>query len=83
MDKGWDNFETCDRKSLNSNESSEESERQNQNFCHRECIYCHEQSVERNIDLKSVSGKSSEENEYPILNWRRVDCCYINGSKLG
>jgi len=40
----------------------------------REYIYCHEQSGDRNMNVKSVFGEDSEgHGEHIILNWGKSD----------
>lgn len=39
-------------------------------------IYCHEQNVNRNMNVKGASSEVSDGNEEHIGNWRKGDLCY-------
>lgn len=72
-------FKVHGRKSLASCETLEGREKDGrQSCCHLgEHIYCHEQYVTRNMNVKGPFGKISEGiGEHIIGNWRRGDCCY-------
>ena len=53
----------------------------NKKTCHlREYIYCHEQSVHRNMNVEGVSCEDSEGNEeHFILKLSKHDSCCIGG----
>lgn len=61
MGRGWKNFEV----SLDSDESSEESEEDGrQRCCHlREYIHCHERNDTRNVSIKGTSDQILERLE--------------------
>lgn len=46
-------------------------------YCLREYVYCHDQNVARNVNVKVASDEVSDRNEEHVIgNWRKGDPCY-------